>query len=83
MGRSTISVRFCGMDIYRDHSGGFHASQRSYIRELVRRHGLKEKSQGSPLQHFDEPEEELGRTAEQVKAAQQIAGELQWVATKT
>ena len=76
-------VRFCGMDIYRDRSSGSHASQRSYIRELVKRHDLKGKTQNSPLHPLHEPEEELEKTAGQVRAAQQIAGELQWVATKT
>ena len=71
------------MDIYRDRGGGFHASQRPYVRELVRRHDLRGKTQNSPVQHFDEPEEELETTAEHVGAAKQIAGELHWVATKT
>ena len=76
-------VRFCGMDIYRDWNGSYHASQRAYVRELVKRHGLDGASQNMPIPTFDEPEEEADRTAEEVRAAQQIAGELQWVATKT
>ena len=53
------------------------------MKELVKRHGLEGKVQNLPIAGFDEPEEETDRTAADVRAAQQIAGELQWVSTKT
>ena len=77
------ALRFLSMDIYRNDDGTFHANQRSYIKELGKRYGMENEKQAVPIKDVTEPEEEEGRTLEQVREAQKIAGEIQWVATKT
>ena len=77
------ALRFLGMDIYPNDDGTFHANQRSYIKELGKRYGMENEKQAVPIKDVTEPEEEEGRTLEQVREAQKIAGEIQCVATKT
>ena len=45
----------------RDWYGNFQASQRAYIKELVKRHGLEKEFQSLPIVGYEKPEEEADR----------------------
>ena len=76
-------LRYCGTEILRLTNGSFHINQQAYIRELVKRHELEGETMSSPIRDFMEPEDEENVTPEEVKKAQQLAGELQWVSSRT
>ena len=63
--------------------GDFFANQCSYLREVVRRHGMEDLCSAQLMKEAQEPEDELDRTPRQVREAQQLGGELLWLATKT
>ncbi|CAJ1403533.1 unnamed protein product, partial [Effrenium voratum] len=75
-------VTFCGMEIC-EKEGGFWLGQSAYIRDLVGRY--------PEVKNFDVPavkvelaeEEEVDRTADDVREAQVALGELLWVSTRT
>ena len=76
-------VRYCGMELSRTEQGDFFANQCSYLREVVRRHGMEDLCSAQMMKDSQEPEDELDRTPLQVREAQQLGGELLWLATKT
>ena len=76
-------VRYCGMELSRTEQGDFFANQCSYLREIVRRYGMEDLCSAQMMKDSQEPEDELDRTPLQVREAQQLGGELLWLATKT
>ena len=76
-------LRYCGTEILRMSNGSFHINQQAYIRELVKRHELEGETMSSPIRDFMEPDDEENVTPEEVRKAQQLAGELQWVSSRT
>ena len=62
-------VRYCGMELSRTEQGDFFANQWLCSAQLMK--------------EAQEPEDELDRTPTQVREAQQLGGELLWLATKT
>ena len=80
-------VRFLGIEISRT-SQGFALSQRSYIEELLRLHDLPQRRRdlvplSKELASFVAGEGEDQYDDADVRAAQQIAGELLWVSQRT
>ena len=73
---------FCGMDIYRN-TEGFFINQSGFLRELLRRHSMDARTSNLVMRTTAEPEDEPGKTQHEVRAAQQAAGELLWLSTKT
>ena len=71
------------MELSRTEQGDFFANQCSYLREVVRRHGVEDLCSAQMMKESQEPEDELDRTPLQVREAQQLGGELLWLATKT
>ena len=76
-------VRYCGMELSRTEHGDYHVNQCSYLREVARRHGMEDLCSAQLMKESQEPETELNAPMTQVKEAQQLAGELLWLATKT
>ena len=80
-------IRFLGMEISML-KHGFTLSQRSYIEELVRLHGIPANRQdlipiSKDLASFGIEDHESEYTETELKAAQQCAGELLWVSQRT
>ena len=80
-------IRFLGIEITRT-SHGFSLAQRSYIDELVRLHQTSERRRdlvprAKEDSSFVAGEDEIPQADSEVKAAQQIAGELLWVNQRT
>ena len=75
-------LRFCGMDIYRN-TEGFFINQSGFLRELLRRHSMDSNASNLVMRATTEPEDEPGKTQHEIRAAQQAAGELLWLSTKT
>ena len=78
-------LRDCGTEIFKYRHGDFMACQNVYTKELLNRHDAwkRGKSTSIPARDASEPEEELDRTTEEIHDAQQFAGELLWLSTKT
>ena len=76
------TLRFCGMEITKDHSG-LTLHQESYTKDLAERHGITTGSKlGSLFASFtDGPDEELSCSA--LREAQGVIGELHWLTTHT
>ena len=75
--------KYCGMELSRTEHGDCHANQCSYLWEAVRRHGMEDLCSAQLMKDSQEPETELNAPMTQVKEAQQLAGELLWLATQT
>ena len=73
-------VRFCGYEL-KSHEGGLLLGQPSYLGELLQRHNIVDKKTVPlPKDAVPPPEVEEGVTAEEIKKAQGIVGEILWVA---
>lgn len=67
-------IQYCGLE---------SRDQCSYIKEVLQRHSMEDVASTQVMKDGQEPEEELDKTQEQIKEAQQLATELLWLATKT
>ena len=76
-------LRFCGMEIRKTRKG-FDLHQSSYIQDLLNRREVRKKAD-FPMGKLEDLEEEDVKkvSVEQLRAAQQLAGELIWVSTRT
>ena len=74
------AMRFLGMEIDREENGEFKIHQTSYTMELLERHQIETKTLA--IRVPEEPQSEEV-TADAVKRAQGLTGELQWLAGKT
>ena len=77
-------LRFCGMEI-RKTPQGFDIHQSSYVMDLLARYEVA-KTADVPMgkvEDLDEDEEEKQVDLAQLRQAQQLAGELIWVSTRT
>ena len=77
-------LRFCGMEI-RKTPQGFDIHQSSYVMDLLARYEVA-KTADVPMgkvEDLDEDEEEKPGDLAQLRQAQQLAGELIWVSTRT
>ena len=74
------AMRFLGMEIDREENGEFKIHQTSYTMELLERHKIETKTLA--IRVPEEPQSEEV-TADAVKRAQGLTGELQWLAGKT
>ena len=74
-------MKFLGMEIEKTSTGEFLLHQRCYTQELLNRHQVVIK--GSALRLPEEGENEECPRMEDVRAAQAVTGELQWLANKT
>ena len=74
-------MKFCGMEL-RWKGDQLLIGQPSYARELVNRHG-SQAPRSTPAPKVDPEVIEEEKTAEQVKQAQQVVGELLWLAVRT
>ena len=74
-------MKFCGMEL-RWKGDQLLIGQPSYARELVNRHG-SQTPRSTPAPKVDPEVIEEEKTAEQVKQAQQVVGELLWLAVRT
>ena len=69
-------VRYCGMELSRTEQGDYFANQCSYLREVVRRHGMEDLCSAQIMKDPQEPEDELNAPTALIREAQQLAGEL-------
>ena len=60
------------MELSRTEQGDFFANQCSYLREVVRRHGMEDLCSAQIMKESQEPEDELDRTPLQVREARQL-----------
>ena len=76
-------LRFCGMDI-RKTSRGFDLHQSSYILDLLNRREIDKKSD-FPMGKVEDLDEECPTKVDpqKLREAQQLSGELIWIATRT
>ena len=74
-------MKFLGIEIEKLSTGEYFLHQRCYTQELLNRHGTV--GQSSTLKLPEETEVTTGPVAEEVRLAQAITGELQWLASKT
>ena len=76
-------VRFCGFELKWADENRLQVAQPSYTRDLLQRHGVKNKK-AVPMSRIEVPEAlEETVTAEEIKAAQALTGELLWLATRS
>ena len=80
-------IRFLGMDVARV-AGGYSLSQKSYINELLRLHKMPDRRRDLvPLAKesatFIVEDNEVPQSEEEIKLAQQVAGELLWISQRT
>ncbi len=71
-------MRFCGYEIVELEEGQLHIGQGSYIRDLLERHGIQGVEK-TPIPSITDEEDEEPIDYKEVKAAQQVIGELQWL----
>ena len=74
-------MKFCGMEL-RWKGTDLLIGQPSYARELLNRHG-NQQPRSTPAPKVDPELEEDCKTAEEVKQAQQVVGELLWLSIRT
>ena len=74
-------MKFCGMEL-RWKGTDLLIGQPSYARELLNRHGHQQ-PRSTPAPKIEPEVEEEGKTAEEVKQAQQVVGELLWLSIRT
>ena len=74
-------LKFCGMEL-RWRNDQLMIGQPSYARELVNRHG-SQVPRNTPAPKVDPEMFEEEKTADQVRQAQQVVGELLWLAVRT
>ncbi|CAE7630141.1 unnamed protein product [Symbiodinium sp. CCMP2592] len=80
-------IRFLGIEISRT-TQGFALSQKSYLEELLRLHEVPTRKRdlvpvGKESVSFTAGEDEAPQDEAEVRAAQQIAGELLWISQRT
>eukprot|EP00435_Cladocopium_sp_Y103_P045510 s148_g13.t1 len=76
-------VRFCGFELKWADENRLQVAQPSYTRDLLQRHGVKTKK-AVPMSKIEVPEAlEEAVTAEEIKAAQALTGELLWLAIRS
>lgn len=75
-------MRFCGYEIVEMADGGLHIGQGSYLRDLLERHGV-EGEEKMPVPQITDEEDENPIDYGEVKRAQQVIGELQWLVGRT
>ena len=74
------TVTFCGYEI-KEVNGGFEVGQSKYAREMIKRRGI-ETTEAVPCPKLEEDvDEEMDMAA--LKEAQQLTGELSWLASRT
>ena len=71
-------MRFCGYEIVELEEEQLHIGQGSYIRDLLERHGVQGVEK-TPIPSITDEEDEEPIDYKEVKAAQQVIGELQWL----
>ena len=71
-------MRFCGYEIVELEEEQLHIGQGSYIRDLLERHGVQGVEK-TPIPAISDEEDEEPIDYKEVKAAQQVIGELQWL----
>ena len=78
-------LNIIGLELERDGTTGeLYVHQATFVRQLLRRHGLDEHSKGINTVQMPVPTKaDLPPTPEQLKKLQGIAGELNWLATRT
>ena len=82
------TLRFCGVDVERLADGGLRLHQKRYVQDLLVKWGLGEAKHatttGDPESFASNtPAESQSVSKDQVQAAQQVAGALNWLATRT
>ena len=76
-------VRFCGFELKWADENRLQVAQPSYTRDLLQRHGVKNKK-AVPMSKIEVPEAlEETVTAEEIRAAQALTGELLWLAVRS
>ena len=78
----STAVKFLGVEVRRTPSGAFHLSQETYLLDLLQKYPQIEFPAPAPVIPLT-VEAEAAVTAEDVRAAQGIAGELTWRACRT
>ena len=74
----STAVKFLGVEVRRTPSGAFHLSQKTYLLDLLQKYPQIEYPAPAPVMPVA-VEAEAAATAEDVRAAQGIAGELTWL----
>lgn len=77
------SMRFCGFELMKEKNGGIRLDQAGYTQELVKKYGI-DQPESCPLPKLtDEEQAEEQYTAEDLRSAQSVVGELLWLSTRT
>ena len=76
------AMRFCGYEVRGDPENGYRITQESFILDIAKKHNL-DRGQNYPMPKVVDGKDEKDITAADLKAAQGICGELQWVAGRT
>ena len=76
------SMRFCGYEIEKTSTGGYYVKQEGYIQDVLDKYQIvAEESQ--PLPKIEDDEDELTPSLTEIRKAQAIVGELQWLSNRT
>ena len=76
------SMRFCGYEIKQTETGGYYIKQEGYLRDLLDKYQVTG-SESQPIPKIEDEEDELDPPLEEIRRAQTIVGELQWIAQRT
>ena len=78
----STAVKFLGVEVRRTPSGAFHLSQETFLLDLLQKYPQIEYPAPTPV-ILVTVEAEAAVTAEDVRAAQGIAGKLTWLVCRT
>ena len=76
------SMRFCGYEIQKSTSGGYVVTQEGYIKDILDKYQVSGK-ESQPLPKIEDEEDEQNPSADVIKQAQTLCGELQWISQRT
>ena len=76
------SMRFCGYEIRKTETGGYFIKQEGYVRDLLEKYQITG-CEGQPLPKIEDEEDECEPELQDIRSAQTVVGELQWIAQRS
>ena len=77
-------VKYCGMQLFRDPDGTIRIGQQSFVEDLLKRHEVpSDLKAATPLASWEDPVPEENAQLRDVRKAQGIAGEIQWLVSRS
>ena len=78
------AVKYCGMQLFRDPDGTIRIGQQSFVEDLLKRHEVpSDLKAATPLASWEDPLPEENVQLSDVRRAQGIAGEVQWLVSRS